>query len=959
MGLAKMAPDGWAYYAQEIASGREDYFAREEIGRWVGEGARRLGLSEEVSSLGLERLFAEARHPESGEALGRPYGTGRSAVAGYALSFSPPKSVSVVWALGDEDVSREVRASHDAAVSAALSYLERHAAFTRRGKAGRFQADTAGLLGAAFVHRTSRALDPQLHTHLLLANKVEAATDGSWLSLDGAELYRHQKAAGMLYKAALRTELSTRLGVAWSEVDRHGIAEIQGVPNKLIEHWSTRRHQVTEEAARLIAGREAALGRPLSDAERSDAHQLAAYRTRGAKAEETRSEAELRQGWATEAQQLGLGPEQWLGSVLEPRQLGSRLSQGEAVERALEVLEESSSTWSRAEATEVLSTLLDHRSCEDAATLQLALEDAVDALLAHGEVLTLTVASLDAQVESLRRDGLARHVHHGTVHYSTRTTLAREAEVLEAAAAGVDAGIAVVPAARLVRLAEALGLGTDQSRALERVCGSGEAICALVGPAGAGKSKMLEAARAGFESCGHRVIGLAPSAMAVEVLQHEAGIGSETLARFLLQTAIGADHLRAGDVVVLDEATMAKSADLCALVRITRAAGAKLVAVGDPAQLGAVGPGGLFRTLAKDTKAAELDTLRRFVEPWEREALLRLRAHDPSVVATYRDHGRITGAGFEEAVELAFTAWCQARAEGKQVLMMAADHETVDALALSARAARVAAGEVERSGVRAGRHVVGVGDEVVSLRNDRSFVTGAGAWVRNGDRWTVTARLDDGSLEVAHVGQGGSVRLPSSYVTEHLALGYALTVHKVQGTTVDRAVVVVDAKMSAQQLYVAMSRGREHNSAVFVCEAPDTGHGRFATPSSTEVLARVLRHDGADLSATELIRQEQIRTLDPEGRIAALEGPDLGLDLDETPGLDPGIDVDSPCISYETPHREVRQAVGIARAADPRPGDMSGAQQERQRLARQAQARALDRRRRSESRGRGGRGRGR
>lgn len=390
----------------------------------------------------------------------------------------------------------------------------------------------------------------------------------------------------------------------------------------------------------------------------------------------------------------------------------------------------------------MLSTLLDHRGSKDAAALELALEDAVDALLAHREVLVLTVPSVvEAPEEALRLDGLARHVHHGTVRYTTRTTLAREAEVLEAAAAGAEAGIAAVPAARLALLAESFGLGADQSQALERVCGSGEAICALVGPAGAGKSRMLEAARAGFESSGHRVIGLAPSAMAAGVLEHEAGIGSETLARFLLRMETGAENLRAGDVVVLDEATMAKSADLCALVRITTAAGAKLVAVGDPAQLGAVGAGGLFRTLAKDTRATELDTLRRFKEPWEQEALLRLRAHDPSVVSTYRDHGRITGAGFEQAVELAFARWSQARAEGKAVLMMAGDHETVDALALSARAARVAAGEVERGGVRAGRHLVGVGDEVVSLQNDRSLLTSAGAWVRNGDRWTVTARL--------------------------------------------------------------------------------------------------------------------------------------------------------------------------------------------------------------------------
>lgn len=931
MGLVKMAPDGWAYYATEIISGREDYFAREEPGRWLGLGAEHVGLAGEVSALELERLFGQARHPRTEAALGRAFGHGRSAVAGYALSFSPPKSVSVLWALGDDRVVQAVRAGHDAAVAASMTYLEAHAAFTRRGKAGAFQVDTCGLLGAAFVHRTSRALDPQLHTHVLVSNRVEAATDGKWLSLDGAELYGHQKAAGMLYKAALRAELAARLGVSWTEVDRNGIAEVGGVPAELIEHWSTRRHQVTAEAARLIAEREAFLGRPLSDAERSEAHQLAAYRTRGAKAEEIRTEEELRTCWRQEAEELKLETESWMPGVPKRRQLGEQRTLDQAVSHALAILEESFSTWRRAQATEVLSTLVDHRRCADAAGLQRAVEDAVDALLARNEVVTLSVPSLaDAPDETLRHDGIAPELHHGSVRYSTRTTLAREAEVLEAAAAGRDAGLAVVAAARLARLAEHHRLGADQTAALLRVCGSGEAICALAGPAGAGKSRMLDAARAGFECSGHRVIGLAPSAMAAEVLHDEACIASETLARFLLRAGTGSERLRAGDVVVLDEATMATSVDLAALVRLTTAAGVKLVAVGDPAQLGAVGAGGLFRILAKDTRAAELGTLRRFKEPWEQSALLRLRARDAAVIAAYVEHGRITGADPVHAVELAFASWAEARAQGKAVLVMAGDHETVDALALRARAALVAEGVVERGGIRAGRHLVGVGDEVVSLRNDRSLVTSGGSWVRNGDRWRVTARLDDGSLKVTHGGRQGSVRLPASYVAEHLALGYALTVHKAQGTTVDQAVVVVDHKMTAEQLYVAMSRGRESNCAVVACEAPDTGHGRFRTPSPSEVLAQVLRHDGAELSATEVMRHEITRAPTVGStRPPVLEEPQIGWQLDEEPQLD--VEIDGPCIAYEVPRQQVIHAV------------------------RDARVRALDRRRRSttQSRSRG------
>ena len=854
MGLVKMAPDAWAYYAVEIADGREDYFAREEPGRWVGAGAERLALLGSVTPESLARLFSEACHPETGEAIGRPFGVGRGAVAGYALSFSPPKSVSVLWALGGEETSAAVRAGHDAAVAAALSYLERHAAFTRRGKAGVLQVDTDGFVGAAFVHRTSRTLDPQLHTHVLLSNKVRAA-DGTWLALDGRELYGHQKAAGVLYKAALRAELAARLGVSWSRVDGNGIAEIEGVPTALVEHWSTRRHEVKVEAARLVAQREAALGRALSGDERAEAHQLAAYRTRGAKGDETRADSELRRAWHEEAEELGFGPDGWMGEVLAGAERRGP-SPAEALERVLAVLEESSSTWSRADATEVLACLLDHRRYADAASLHDAVEEGVATLLALPDVLQLTAPVLaEMPAGQVCRDGFAAHIHHGAVRYSTLATLARESSVLEAAAEGTAAGLAV--------LAARLGLGSDQRDALERICGSGEAICCVVGPAGAGKSRMLEAARIGFEEDGRKVIGLAPSAMAAEVLHQEAGISSETLARFLLRANAGTEKLHAGDVVVLDEATMVRSTDLAALVRHTTAAGAKLVAVGDPAQLGAVGAGGLFRTLAHDTGAAELGTLRRFRAPWEASALLRLRARDATILATYVAHGRIVGADRDRANELAFRSWVERRAQGRAVLVMASDHETVDALALRARAALVAAGEVEPDGLRAGRQLVGVGDEIVSLKNERRLVASGGAWVRNGDRWRVAQRSADGSLEVVHAGGHGTVRLPSAYVAEHVALAYVLTVHKAQGTTVDEAVVVVDKTMTAEQLYVAMSRGRDRNQAVVVCEAPDTGHGRFATPTPAQVLARVLQRQGTEMSATETLRRELERAEHP------------------------------------------------------------------------------------------------
>jgi conjugative relaxase-like TrwC/TraI family protein len=240
MTLTKMSPSGWRYYAEEVSSGREDYYAvsSETLGRFVGRGAVAFGLAEtEVSPLALERLFGSGADPRTGQPLGRGFASDKSGVvAGFPMSFSPPKSVSVLWAVADEETSAEVLAAHEAAVEEAIAFLDEHGSFTRRGHNGVLQVDTEGLLGATFVHRTSRAADPQLHTHLLIANKVRAA-DGKWLSIDGRELFTHQKAAGMLYKAALRAELTRRCDVAWSDVDETGIAEIVGVPGGLADAW--------------------------------------------------------------------------------------------------------------------------------------------------------------------------------------------------------------------------------------------------------------------------------------------------------------------------------------------------------------------------------------------------------------------------------------------------------------------------------------------------------------------------------------------------------------------------------------------------------------------------------------------------------------------------------------------------------------------------------------------------
>jgi ATP-dependent exoDNAse (exonuclease V) alpha subunit len=301
---------------------------------------------------------------------------------------------------------------------------------------------------------------------------------------------------------------------------------------------------------------------------------------------------------------------------------------------------------------------------------------------------------------------------------------------------------------------------------------------------------------------------------------------------------------------------MVSTRDLARLVLLAETVDAKVVLVGDHYQLGSVEAGGLFRLLAADAKTAELTGIRRFADPWEAAASRRLRRGDPTVIDEYTARDRVASGGREQALDAAHQAWLDARNQGRSVVVMAADHDTVDQLALRARAARVAAGQVEPQGTAVGHQTIGVGDEIVTTRNDRRLVTTTGAWVRNGDRWHIQHRRRDGSLQLASLDGRGIVTLPGVYAQQHIALAYAVTVHKGQGLTVDQGVLVVDRSTSAEHLYVGMTRGRHHNLACVITEPAGDEHQHRQPPTPAEVLAAALRRTSSAKSATETLREE-------------------------------------------------------------------------------------------------------
>src|SRR3954449_3213663 len=224
LSLGKLAagPDAGRYYEEAVARGREDYYAGEgeAPGQWIGAGAATLALQGSVDDGQVGHLLA-GEDPATGVLLGRKITEGR--VAGFDVTFKAPKSVGILFGIGEPEIARALRECHNAAVADAIRYLEREACQARRGKDGLTQVKGRGLVAAAFGHRTSRAGDPLLHTHVVVANGTQGP-DGRWTALDGRALYQQQKTAGYAYQAALRRRLTDTLGVRWHEVE-NGVAD--------------------------------------------------------------------------------------------------------------------------------------------------------------------------------------------------------------------------------------------------------------------------------------------------------------------------------------------------------------------------------------------------------------------------------------------------------------------------------------------------------------------------------------------------------------------------------------------------------------------------------------------------------------------------------------------------------------------------------------------------------------
>lgn len=923
---ATTPPDSISYYVQ---SGTPQ-------GQWIGSGLPGISRTQgdKVTESDARAIFQNATQPDTSQPLGRPYSaptvvenasrrlSTKHAVAGFDLTFSVPKSVSALWALSPRSLQEQILRTHHDAVASSLHWLETLVVNTRSGRNGIAHLGTSGVIAAAFDHWESRAGDPQLHTHVVIANRVQRITDNAWTTLDSRSLYKAVVAASEHYNGllfdALKASLGTDTEIRTPTHNTHNPSQqLTGIPEALVREFSNRSRLIDVETDRLVSKWTEDHGGPPSATTVVKLRQQATLSTRVSKDLTPTPLHQLSAQWRERAEVRGFTPKSVVASTVRrshshPFHFGDLAPDWIAAVGHLtrQRVAAKRSTWNRwnliAEGERVCAEIRCASPADRNAMIEaLATEAEHQSVPLNEYRYTLPT---DA-AEDLCFAGRSIFDFHGSRLYTDEATLAFEDEVLAAANDDGGPALAVEPtfdALASYKGAEGFELADDQWAAASQVLLSSHRLDAIVGPAGTGKTTALGAIKTVWESKlgAGSVVGLAPAAASAEVLGNELGMVTENVAKWLhesvgsgaseraaqfftleaqLATGAGGNQARArreqraahlaaeqtkwqfrpNQLVVVDEASMVSTIQVAALVRQAKDVGAKILLVGDPAQLDSIDAGGVLGWLDRQRKASRLSTVWRFKHQWEKFASLALRGGHMSALAEYEQHGRISHGSYMEMVDLAYSEWHKDVRAGRVSVLIAADNETVGMLNERAQADRVGSGDVDaertvllRDELRAGK-----GDIVIARRNARSIRDELGKYIRNGTLLEITSvdvRRD--SLCAVRRDTGAAMELTSEYVEDSLELGYATTAHRSQGLTVDTAhTVVTPGRLTRELLYVSMTRGRHTNMAYVSENDPD--EDEIIDPSSRQgwrtILGEILAAEGAERTAHEVRDSER------------------------------------------------------------------------------------------------------
>ena len=836
MSVAKLTPGQEGYYERSVAAGIDDYYAGrgESPGLWTGQGAAALGLEGAVEEGQLGTLI-RGDDPVTGRWLRRRHTKARTItvekidpasggrrleektlrpVAGFDLVFSVPKSVSLLHALGGEQTRRAVNEAHTSAWQAALRYLEDEACVVRRGSGGVAREHGEGFVAAAYQHRTSRAQDPHLHTHVIVANMARRPSDGKWRALEGeAILKTYRLAAGYLYQAHLRGALSRSLGVEW-ETPHKGLADLKGVPRAVIDAFSTRRAQVVEHMdERDTTGFWAA--------------QVAALDTRDRK--EHLDLAQLREDWRARAAEHGLGHAEL--AALTHRATWQEPSSRELLQAARDMLGPSGLT----ERSTVFS--------DPDLVMAWSQAHAQGADAERVRRLAVSFVGMDGveQVGEAPQPGRP-------ARYSTRELLETERAALALVKRGLTSAAPSVSDDTIeTAIQQTPSLTTEQTTMLRAIASSPDRVVCVVGLAGSGKTTATRAVAHAFHAGGIPVLGGAPSGIAAEKLQDATNIQSTTLHRLLQQP------LPDRCLVVVDEAGMAETRILAPLLERVEQAQAKIVLIGDPSQLPAVGAGGLFTGIVERHGAIELGENRRQRDVAERHALAAIRnGLGRDYLAFAEANGRLisSDAPIRTKTRLLTDWWEAARSDPAGNIIIALRRRDVTELNTLAHALMDSHGRLGPNRLTIAGAEYAPGDRIVCLRNDNLLA------VKNGTRGTIDTVDQEHRTLTVTTDRGDRIELGGRYLEAgHVRHAYALTGHAAQGVTVERAFVLGIGGQRLQEWgYVALSRARQE-TRLYVTATPRERESHFHDLDDRDPLTRL--GQALEESAIERLANDQ------------------------------------------------------------------------------------------------------